>query len=154
MTRRCLVAVWLLVTLTVTAAGCSDDAPPTAGPVTDASSGTPDPSHSLLAKVPEGGTLRVIVTLLSPDGQTAPPSDNDGRLRAIAQAQDELIRALEPYHAKVDTRYRLYPLLSMVVDRQALAFLLTSPLVKSVSENGLNDPQKAGTLGLQTQQVR
>ncbi|MEN3614096.1 hypothetical protein [Plantactinospora sp. ZYX-F-223] len=57
-------------------------------------------------------------------------------MQVVAQAQDELIQALPPYHgAKVKTPYRLYPQLAMVVDRQALAFLLGSLLVKSVSEN-------------------
>ncbi|MDW5329873.1 hypothetical protein [Plantactinospora sp. KLBMP9567] len=152
MARRYLVAVLFLLTPALAAAGCSDGAPPTAGPVTGASSGTPSPSHPLLAKVPEGGTLGVIVTLQWPDGQTPPPSDDERRLRAVAQAQDELIRALKPYDgAKVQTRFRLFPQLTMVVDRQALAFLLTSPLVKSVGENGRK--HTTGALRLQTQQV-
>ena len=142
MTRRHLVAVLFLVTVALAAAGCSDGPPPTAGPVTGASPGTLVPSHAQLAKVPEGDTLRVMVTLLWPDGQPSPPPDDELRLQAVAQAQDDLIRALSPYPgAKVDTRYRLYPLLAMVVDRQALAFLLTSPQVKSVSENALHDTQ-------------
>jgi hypothetical protein len=141
MARRYVAVVLFLVTVTVAAAGCADGAPPTAGPVPGASQGTPDPSHSLLGKLPEGGTLQVMVTLLWPGGQASPPSDDERRLLAIAEAQDDLIRALEPYDgAKVNTRYRLYPLLTMVVDRQALTFLLASPMVKSVSENALHQP--------------
>lgn len=153
MARRCLAAVMFLVTLALAAAGCSDGDPPKSGPDPATPSGTPVPSHSLLAKMPEGGTLRVIVTLLWPDGQTPPPS-GDERRRAVAQAQDELIQALKPYRgAKVTTRYRLYPLLAMAVDRPALTFLLTSPMVKSVNENAVHKPQQASTLRLIIREV-
>ena len=91
----------------------------------------------MLAKVRAEGRLTVLVTLKLP--QT--PAGSAERKKAIADVQDQLLAELEPLGVQLQTRFELYPLLTLRVNEAILRHLQESPLVDRVHENELNKPQ-------------
>jgi hypothetical protein len=146
-TRLCAC---LAAGLALLCTSCTGDNPPddptgsASTPSTSASpretSANPPPSsdeQALLDKVRAKGQLSVLVTLKLP--QT--PAGKTERENAIADAQDQLLNQLEPHGAEVQTRFELYPLLTLKVNEATLRQLQQSPLVDRVHENEARKPE-------------
>jgi hypothetical protein len=98
---------------------------------TSAGPSTSSEEQAMLDKVRAEGELTVLVTLKLP--QT--PAGKAEEKKAIADAQDQLLVELEPLGVQVQTRFELYPLLTLKVNEAILRHLQESPLVDRVHEN-------------------
>ncbi|GAB3948180.1 hypothetical protein GCM10029976_078810 [Kribbella albertanoniae] len=91
----------------------------------------------MLDKARAEGQLTVLVTLRL--RQT--PAGRAESKKAIADAQDQLLAQLKPLEVQVQTRFELYPLLTLRVNEATLRHLQESPLVDRLHENELHKPQ-------------
>ena len=71
-------------------------------------------------------------------GQRIFPSHGELTPALIAEAQDHLILELSEFNHKVIRRYSSLPMMVLEVERGASAYLLDSPLVKSVQPDTLS----------------
>lgn len=118
------LAVAALIVLAVIATREYGGAPGPTGPTTATATGAT-------------GMTRVIVALKD---LTVGPDQKD----AIAKAQDELLKSLDPTQYKLLHRYSILPTLALEVTPAGLAALKASPLVAGVEEDKLNMPKASG----------
>lgn len=149
--RACLAAGLVVLCASCTGGPSPDDPiDPPASPSASASPGpsssepSPNPSLSadeqaLLKKVRAEGHTKVLVELRL--RQT--PAADDAHKAAISDAQDELQAELEPFGVQIDTRFKLYALVSLETNEAALLHLFESSLVERVHENQVHKPSKS-----------
>jgi len=124
--------------------------------VDDQVSDTPIPSISspvspaisnadeLIARVKEKGTLPIIITFY-----TDPPykalgdfSSEEGQLilTGVRQAEQQIIEDLEPFQAVNYARWEGIPSIAFRVSVEAMEYLVSNPLVKSIKEDTAVSP--------------
>lgn len=133
--RTCLAAALVLLCASCTGASSPDDPvrSPSASPSQTSAGRSPSSEEqALLDKARVESELSVIVTLKLPK---PPPGDTERKKGAIAEAQDRLLGQLEPLRVQVETRFELFPMLTLMVDEADMRYLLESPLVDRVNEN-------------------
>lgn len=111
-------------------------------PACVALAGDPRGEHPLREVARRQGTVPVLVRLeveTHPEA-TLEEAEAEAQRRRIAAAQDEVLGLLEGSGSRPRTRYRRFPLLSLLVTEEGLCRLLTSPRVLQVEEDGVARP--------------
>jgi hypothetical protein len=98
----------------------------------------PAPESTLLARVPAGGSLPVIVTLAGefvPEGALPDEQARQVQRQTISAAQNAVLAELSGYQVRSVYRFAYTPQLALTVDAGALAQLLRSKRVAAVQED-------------------
>jgi len=98
----------------------------------------PERYQPLLSKVRERGDLLVIVTLnlpWQPEGELPNEEAREKQRAAVVQAQDDLLSKLSSFKVSTYARWESIPSMAVVVDEEALRYLIFSPKVKSIQED-------------------
>ena len=103
-----------------------------------------DQAKSLLAKAQANGVVHLLVGLrvpFEPEGNLSPQAVA-GQRRAIAEAQDALLKRLTRCNSKIESvkRFEFTPYLAMAIDVVGLKCLLDAPEVKTIVEDALASP--------------
>ena len=112
----------------------------------------PDTEARLRAQAARTGVARVIVELrlsgrdFVPEGRLAGRSAVAAQHAAIATARSRLAASLASRRAREYRSWDSFPLVALEVGADALGALATSPLVKSISEDALNEPLLADAI--------
>lgn len=105
----------------------------------------PERYQPLLSKVRERGGLLVIVTLnipWQPEGELPNEEAREKQRAAVVQAQDDLLSELSSFDVSTYARWESVPSMGLVVDEEALRYLIFSPKVKSIQEDEPVPPTK------------
>ncbi len=108
------------------------------GGVGGESSPTPDAESTLLARVPAGGSLPVIVRLAgqyTAEGDLPDEHARQVQRKKISAAQTAVLAELAGYQVRNVHRFAYTPQLSLTVDADALRHLLRSSRVAAVHED-------------------
>lgn len=133
--------IWMLVPLALLMAGTIFGFTVAPRPVRGASEGigAAGKAHdALIDKAGRDGRVRVIVELNAsfvPEGELAGFQPVFDQRVDIRRSQDFLVASLENFHIDSVQRFQFIPYLALEVDPQALAFLLSSPLVSGIEED-------------------
>lgn len=99
--------------------------------------------EALIEKARRGGALRVIVTLavpFEPEGDLANARAVRGQRRAIAAAQQRLLRRLRGHRISSVKRFETIPSLALSADAAALVCIKSAPEVARVQEDQVDAP--------------
>jgi hypothetical protein len=101
----------------------------------------------LLTKAQQNGSVRIIIGLqvpFVPEGNLPDEAAVTAQRKAIADAQDALLRRLAGHNTQNVITFEYAPFIAMDVDSAALSQLIVDPEVSSIEEDGLSSPSLSG----------